>query len=168
MITIDAVGFAHSRTGGRAWSFDLAAESVLVILDVLAEAGIEGYSPSTKAVVVGDSMGGGPTGLRVLLRDQERVDEGMAARVLGTVACGTAAEVESEGTRTSGQAWERRILMLLRQTLSSSTRNRQLRSLETVSTRPLVPPSQSETSQLEWRKMGTRMSLTTCARSAPT
>jgi hypothetical protein len=97
IITIDAVGFSHSRTGGRAWSFDLAAESVLAILDELAQAHIEGYRSDIKAVVIGDSMGGGPTGLRVLLRDQERVQSGMEARVLGTVACGTAAEVESSG-----------------------------------------------------------------------
>lgn len=41
-------------------------------------------------MLVGDSMGGGPTGLRVLLRGE--------GKVKGVVVVGSAAEEESEGT----------------------------------------------------------------------
>lgn len=87
-ITIDAPGFAQSRTkpAGSAWSFDLAAAGVLAILD--REAG------SRRAVIIGDSMGGAHTGLRAALRDTERTED---RRIAGVVACGTAAEEESAG-----------------------------------------------------------------------
>ena len=87
-ITIDAPGFAESRTkpAGSAWSFDLAAAGVLAILD--REAG------SRRAVIIGDSMGGAHTGLRAALRDAEREER----RIAGVVACGTAAEEESAGS----------------------------------------------------------------------
>lgn len=63
----------------------------MVVLDALVSEGVvEG-----KAVVVGDSMGGGPTGLRVALRDAERKDG--KGQVVGVVACGTCAEEESAG-----------------------------------------------------------------------
>lgn len=47
---------------------------------------------------VGDSMGGGPTGLRVGLLDYKRVMEQRKRRiVVGIVAVGTSSEIEREG-----------------------------------------------------------------------
>ncbi|KAI5479747.1 hypothetical protein MNV49_003008 [Pseudohyphozyma bogoriensis] len=81
-------------TRGRPWSFDLAAHSILVILEELGSEGVA--VKGQKAVVVGDSMGGGPTGLRVALKDAEWAKKaGLEQRVLGVVACGTCAEEES-------------------------------------------------------------------------
>lgn len=88
---LDSIGFAASATGGRAWDFDLAAASILDLLEHHFPAG-----PAT--VVVGDSMGGGPTGMRCALLDAERVKAGGLRRILGVVACGTSAEEESAGT----------------------------------------------------------------------
>ncbi|SGY66270.1 BQ5605_C004g02673 [Microbotryum silenes-dioicae] len=94
-IAVDAPGFAQSRTSpaGSAWSFDLAAEAILHILDdVSKELGRE-----VKAVSYGDSMGGAHTGLRLGMRDHERVTkEGKERRIVGVVIVGTCAEEESE------------------------------------------------------------------------
>lgn len=95
-IAIDAPGFAQSRTkpAGAPWSFDLAAAGVLAILDKESESAGSGR----QAVIVGDSMGGAHTGLRAALRDEERRKEGKGkGRIVGVVACGTAAEEESAG-----------------------------------------------------------------------
>ncbi|KAK4050559.1 hypothetical protein OIO90_005026 [Microbotryomycetes sp. JL221] len=85
-IAIDAVGFANSRTkpAGSEWSYDVAAASVLAILDKELE-------KDQQAVIVGDSMGAAHTGLRAALRDNEQGGK----RLAGVVACGTAAEEES-------------------------------------------------------------------------
>jgi pimeloyl-ACP methyl ester carboxylesterase len=85
-LTLDSMGFAESRTAG-VWTFDLAAHSILALLEALNE----------QAVVIGDSMGGGPTGLRCALLDAERTRRGAVSRITGVVACGTSAEEESEG-----------------------------------------------------------------------
>jgi len=86
-LVFDSPGFGLSRTGPgpdgrpRPWSFDLCAAAFLAAFDQAPElAGLN-------AVVMGDSMGGGPVGLRI----------GMAghARVVGVVACATSAEEES-------------------------------------------------------------------------
>lgn len=87
-ITLDAIGFARSKTYPLPWSFDLAAYSILALLDHL----------DTPCVLVGDSMGGGPTGLRCALLDAGRIAAGNTSRILGVVACGTSAEEESSGT----------------------------------------------------------------------
>lgn len=94
-VFLDAVGFGQSRSGGQPWSFDLTAQAILVILDELQGEGvIDG-----NAVIIGDSMGGGPTGLRAALKSAERESHGdrVAAKILGVVACGTSAEEESAG-----------------------------------------------------------------------
>ncbi|KAL8280496.1 hypothetical protein RQP46_007144 [Phenoliferia psychrophenolica] len=95
-VVLDALGFGLSATQDRPWDFDLAAEAILVVLDELVTEGLV----KRDAVVVGDSMGGGPTGLRVALRDHERESEKSVegkkrGKVVGVVACGTCAEEES-------------------------------------------------------------------------
>ncbi|KAM0787977.1 hypothetical protein ACM66B_006179 [Microbotryomycetes sp. NB124-2] len=82
-IAVDAVGFARSRTS-HAWSYDVAAASILAILD-------KELQPDQQAVLIGDSMGGAHTGLRAGMRDAEQGGK----RLCGIVACGTAAEEES-------------------------------------------------------------------------
>lgn len=91
IVIVDAPGFGESTTNGDYWSFDLAAEAVLRILD--AELG----NSSQRAVLMGDSMGGMHTGGRVGIRDIERAKQGSQRRIAGIVACGTAAEEESTG-----------------------------------------------------------------------
>lgn len=90
---------------------------MLEILDQLDRMPPVGYERGVKAVVVGDSMGGGPTGLRVAIRDEERVkEEKREKRILGVVVCGSAAEVESEGQLTLVRAsgWAGRALIIFR------------------------------------------------------
>ncbi|KAK4052085.1 hypothetical protein OIV83_002379 [Microbotryomycetes sp. JL201] len=85
-VAVDAVGFARSRTtpAGSEWSYDVAAASILAILD-------KELKPSQQAVLIGDSMGGAHTGLRAGMRDVEQGGK----RLAGLVICGTAAEEES-------------------------------------------------------------------------
>lgn len=85
-IAFDSIGFGRSKTGGgRPWSFDLAAASVLAALEQ------ETIFQGMKAVVIGDSMGGGPIGLRIALLDGGK-------RIRGLVCAASAAEEESEQT----------------------------------------------------------------------
>lgn len=90
MITLDAVGFAESACGtGTSWDFDVAAGSILALLEHLDQS----------AVVIGDSMGGGPTGLRCALSG--------SSRIVGVVAVGTSCECESPGEFCSpSRAWD--------------------------------------------------------------
>lgn len=80
-IVLDSLGFADSSTRGIAWTFDQAAESILAILKAF---------PDRRAVIIGDSMGGGPTGLRCAL-----LDSSSGRNIAGVVAIGTSAEEES-------------------------------------------------------------------------
>ncbi|KAM0751767.1 alpha/beta-hydrolase [Meredithblackwellia eburnea MCA 4105] len=88
-VAVDSIGFALSSTDGRQWDFDLAAHAIIQLVDELG----------VKAVIIGDSMGGGPIGLRVALLDAKRRSKKGATEpkgeILGVVACGTCAEEES-------------------------------------------------------------------------
>lgn len=78
------------------WNFDIAAHSILQLCESL----------DGRALIVGDSMGGGPTGLRCALLDAERVKAGAVSRIAGVVACGTSAEEESKGTSGQATIWQ--------------------------------------------------------------
>lgn len=101
LLTFDAIGFSSSALAGAPWSFDLAAALVLAVLERLSEPG--GPLEGRKSVLVGDSMGGGPTGLRVLLRGEGRVS--------GVVVVGSAAEEESEGTSVLSVSSRRELMV---------------------------------------------------------